>query len=603
MLKSYKLYITIFTILVLVVFFSFSYFDFLKIQSDRLKNDNYNLQASLMDEEVSAMILQKQKSTVAIALSIANDKNLSSNLINKTIPQNYYKNLIAKISKDTLYKNIWIDILDKDATVLYRSWSDERGDNLKSIRSDLVELLEKKSVKSSISIGKFTLSIKAMVPIFNDGKFIGIIEVISHLNSIVKQLENYKIDSVVVVKKEYKKQLSFPLTKLFIDDYYIANFDASKDKMAYLKDHGVERYFHNSYKIENNYIIVSKELKDIDNKTIAYFIMFKKLKNISNIDIQFFMFKAITVAVIIFMSLSIILVIFLLYKNREQKHYYKSIIDSATNIVVINDKKTLILANKIFFKYFEMFSSVDDFKVKEYCLCEFFVDEDGYLKRYMDGVYWVDYLLKIGNEKSKVKLKIYDKFYYFSISASEIDGGDEHYSIVLSDITAEETYKKDLELLSVTDTLTNIGNRRYFYQKMLSEIGRSRRYDYSLSLIMFDIDFFKKVNDTYGHDVGDKVLIEYTQLISSQLRDEDIFCRVGGEEFVVILPHLKLENSVKVAQKLRKAVEDSKKIIPITMSFGVVENLKDEDIDMIFKRVDEALYKAKDGGRNMVVAG
>jgi len=603
MLKSYKSYIFISIVISLLLVFSFIYFDFLKIQSDKLKNGNYKLEASLMEAEVTAMILQKQKATVAIALSIANDKSLSKTLVNHKIPKNYYKNLIKKFKQNTLYKNIWIHILDAKATSLYRSWCDKKGDNLGTIRKDLISILKTKTVESSISIGRFDLFINAIVPIFNHGKFIGMIEVISHLNSISKQLENYKINSVVVVEKRYKKQLESPLTNLFIDDYYVANMDASKDQMRYLKEHGIKKYFHNGYKIENKYFIVSKKLKNINNKTIAYFIMFKQLKDISNMDIQYFMFKYIAGAIIIFMSLFIILVMFLFYRYRIQQQYYKSIIDSSTNIVVVNNKKTLILANKMFFKYFDMFSSAEDFKKRNYCLCEFFVDDDGYLKKEMNGLYWVDYLLKLDNENYKVKLKILDKLYYFSISASEINGSDEHYSIILSDITIEENYKKELELLSVTDTLTNIGNRRYFYRKMSHEINRVKRYNYSLSLIMFDIDFFKKVNDTYGHDVGDKVLIEYTKLISEQLRDEDIFCRIGGEEFIVILPHLELENGIKVAEKLRKAVEDYKKVVPITMSFGVVEYLEDEDIDLIFKRSDEALYKAKDNGRNMVVSG
>jgi len=604
MLKSYKLYFIVIISISLVLFFSFLYFDFLKGQSDKLKNTNYQLQASLMQEEVSAMILQKQKSTVAIALSIANDEKLAFYLSKEKIPHNYYAKLIKKFTKHTLYKNIWIHILDKNATSLYRSWTTKKGDNLKKIRIDLAKVTTTQIIKSSISVGKYDLSIKAIVPIFHNDKFIGMIEIISHLNSITNQLKAYNINSAVVVKKEYKKQLEFPMTNIFINNkYYVANYDVTKETIKYLKEHGVENYFNCSNKIENNFIIVSKELKDINHKTIAYFIMFKKLENFSTIDIEFFMFKSITVAVIIFMSLSIILVMFLLYKNREQKQYYKSIIDSATNIVVINDKKNLLITNKIFFKYFDMFESIDEFKTKYHCISEFFIEEDGYLKRYMNDIYWVDFLLKLGDEKTKVKLKIVDKIYYFLISASEIKGNNGHHSIVLSDITVAENYKKELELLSVTDTLTDIGNRRFFYQKIMDEVKRVDRYGHKLSVIMFDIDFFKNVNDTYGHDVGDKVLIEYTKLISSQLRDEDVFCRIGGEEFIIILPHIELKNALNVAEKLRNSVEIFNKVVPITMSFGVVECSEKEDIETLFKRADEALYKAKDGGRNMVVAG
>jgi diguanylate cyclase (GGDEF)-like protein len=114
---------------------------------------------------------------------------------------------------------------------------------------------------------------------------------------------------------------------------------------------------------------------------------------------------------------------------------------------------------------------------------------------------------------------------------------------------------------------------------------------------------FKAVNDKYGHDVGDNVLKEYTKIISSLLRSSDIFCRIGGEEFVIILPHTNIENAKSIAQKLRITVESSKVIIPITISFGVVEYKKGENLDSIFKRVDNALYKAKKSGRNRVEVG
>ncbi len=221
----------------------------------------------------------------------------------------------------------------------------------------------------------------------------------------------------------------------------------------------------------------------------------------------------------------------------------------------------------------------------------------------MTGVEWTEYLVNSSSTSDKVKVNIFSKEYYFSINASKVSKDIDHYSIVLSDITVEENYKKKLEHLNVTDTLTGIGNRRYFHQKMEEEITRAKRYNHVLSILMFDIDYFKKVNDTYGHNVGDEVLKEYSKLISLHLRECDIFCRIGGEEFIVMLPHVDLKDAQKIAEKLRKLVESNKEVIPITMSFGVVEYIKGEEIEFIFKRVDDALYRAKDSGRNIVVTG
>lgn len=586
-----------------LVYASWSYIDFLKSKRDELAISKHKAQALFMREKVSSMILQKQKSTIAMALSIASDKSLKVDILHNKIVPNYYKNLIDKFHTNTLYKNIWIQILDKDLTSMYRSWSDKRGDNLSAIRKDLVAVKENGKVTYSVSVGKFDLSIKAIVPLFNENKFLGIIEIVSHFNSIAKEFEKSDVDSVVVLKKEYKKQLTFPFTQLFIDDYYVANFNASEVAMGYLKTNGVENYFNNSYKLENGYIIVSHELKDADSRALGYYIMFKKINSISDMDLEFFMFKWLTVGIIIVMSIAMFISGILYIANRRQKQYYKNIIDSSTNIVIINNKRVISGVNKKFFEYFDMYDSLEEFKEKHDCICDFFVQENGYIQKNMDGELWMDYIINNSSHSHKVKLEIATNIYYFSISASVVSIEEKVYSIVLTDITIEESYKKELEQLSVTDVLTGIGNRRYFHQKIEEEVVRAKRYEHSLSLIMCDIDFFKKVNDTHGHNVGDEVLKEYTKLISSLLREADIFSRIGGEEFMIILPHASLDNAKQIAEKLRVAVEECHKVIPVTMSFGVVEYIKGEEIEFIFKRVDEALYGAKNSGRNKVVIG
>ncbi|WP_373035189.1 diguanylate cyclase [Sulfurimonas sp.] len=556
-----------------------------------------------MHEKVAGMILQKQKATVAMALSIANERYLAEDIKNKNIRQDYYKSLIAKYKENTLYKNIWIQIFDENITSLYRSWSPKKGDNLKNIRQDLVNVVINEEVAYSVSVGKFDLSIKAIVPLFIGKEFVGIVEVISHFNSISKELKKSNIDSVVVLKKEFKKQLEQPFTKLFIDDYYVANFDAPRAARDYLKHNGIEKYFNDSYKIENGQIIVSYELKNKNEKPVGYYIMFKKIDSISNMDLDFFMFKWLTLGIIVIMGIAIVVSTMLFFANRRQKKYYQNIIDSATNIVIINNRKSIVDVNEIFFKYFDRYKTLEEFKKENGCICNFFVKEDGYLQKDMNGIGWVDYLIQNNSLSHKVKINIFNKLYYFFISAYNLSNEEDYYSIVLTDITEQENYKKELEHLSVTDALTGIGNRRYFHNKIEEEIRRAKRYQHPLSLVMFDIDFFKEVNDKHGHGVGDEVLIEYAKLIHSLLRDADVFCRIGGEEFMIILPHASVDEARQIAEKLRIKVEECRKVIPITISFGVVEYIPGEEIEFIYKRVDDALYKAKASGRNTVVVG
>ena len=158
------------------------------------------------------------------------------------------------------------------------------------------------------------------------------------------------------------------------------------------------------------------------------------------------------------------------------------------------------------------------------------------------------------------------------------------------------------EQLSLTDSLTNIGNRRYFTEMLHRANSINLRYKRPLSIIMFDIDHFKNINDNFGHDKGDSVLQEVTVTVKSKLRISDDFARWGGEEFMILLPDSNLENACLVAEKLRKSIEDYNFNLPknITCSFGVIECIDHESFEEMMKRVDNNLYLAKNNGRNRV---
>lgn len=159
-----------------------------------------------------------------------------------------------------------------------------------------------------------------------------------------------------------------------------------------------------------------------------------------------------------------------------------------------------------------------------------------------------------------------------------------------------------LETLSVTDGLTGLYNRRKLDQTIDYELARLGRYGGEFSLILLDIDHFKGVNDTYGHDVGDRVLIRFASLISSNIRQTDLVGRWGGEEFLILCPNLSLEAGVQLADKLRRLIEDHdfSPVASITSSFGVVAYQPSETANHLVKRVDDCLYKAKEKGRNRV---
>lgn len=171
-------------------------------------------------------------------------------------------------------------------------------------------------------------------------------------------------------------------------------------------------------------------------------------------------------------------------------------------------------------------------------------------------------------------------------------------------INRANTYSKVLQYATL-DALTNLNNRRQFETRLKQEIAITKRQNNPLCAMMIDIDFFKKVNDTYGHASGDEVLRTVASVIKAQLRESDIPARYGGEEFAVLLPYTHIEEAKIVGERLRKAVEETSVqldnlSINVTISMGLAEFHSDESGEELFKKADSALYEAKESGRNRV---
>ena len=181
-----------------------------------------------------------------------------------------------------------------------------------------------------------------------------------------------------------------------------------------------------------------------------------------------------------------------------------------------------------------------------------------------------------------------------------------NYNSQLLNINKElEHLNVQLEELSQTDQLTQLSNRRYLDMALSQEITRSYRYKESFCVILMDIDFFKKVNDTYGHQQGDSVLKDTANILRSYSRQVDIVGRWGGEEFLIILPQTDLHNALIMTEKLREMIKahDYKLEYQLTASFGVTEfNQTDDDESSLLKRVDANLYEAKETGRDKIIS-
>lgn len=176
------------------------------------------------------------------------------------------------------------------------------------------------------------------------------------------------------------------------------------------------------------------------------------------------------------------------------------------------------------------------------------------------------------------------------------------------------TKTQELKRLAKTDFLTKINNRANFYELSTKAISQCRRNEQSLAIAMLDIDFFKKFNDDFGHDIGDLVLIEFARMLALSFRDYDVVARIGGEEFAICMPNVSIDKAMVACEKFRKGVEQHQIIIDhviqkqlsITVSIGVAANAFEKansqaSVDELLKRSDQALYYAKNNGRNTTV--
>jgi diguanylate cyclase (GGDEF)-like protein len=293
----------------------------------------YSSIASSLSNEVSTLINEKKNATLAIAISFSKSQDLKEALLKHSYDLDVLSKYSRELQESTDFKNVWIQLIDKNGISLSRNWTKKHGDDLSLIREDVRSMNNKPQIKSSISVGRFDMSFKAMVPIYDKStQYIGFLEVVTHFNSIAKKIKMKKFEPVILVDEKYKDQILHPFSGIYSNNNYVANVGANKKLVEYIAQKGLKNFIspHKNYIIdkEKGDIVVNYTLFDSLDEPMANFLMFKPLSDIDMSSVESMKY---TIELFVLLSIVLSAVFFYFISNKDE---IKIETDSSINIAI-----------------------------------------------------------------------------------------------------------------------------------------------------------------------------------------------------------------------------------------------------------------------------
>ncbi len=292
----------------------------------------------------------------------------------------------------------------------------------------------------------------------------------------------------------------------------------------------------------------------------------------------------------------LLLVYILICKYSSYDKYLKYFIELNNNITVITSDTEMLAMNQAGLDFFH-FTTFKALHKRHKFLSKLFTEIDTEDK-YVEGINWVTKIDKMQNIKVEMHHKHFKQIFYMQVSKIR----PKRYQVSFYNISRMVAEKDAIVQIAEKDDLTQIYNRNKFNKVLSSALLKAEIYKEPFTIVLFDIDHFKKVNDEYGHNIGDQVLIQLVLLIKSQLRGQDTFARWGGEEFIILSKGATRNDSYALAERLRQSIETFPfdEVGHLTCSFGVSQYEKNDNAIVLLKRADDALYRSKNNGRNRV---
>lgn len=580
-------------------------------ESKTLREGYYESQAREIRATVNLLIAEQKSAALGLALMLSENPDIKTLLKTPCCEYQAGLNQIAqKIIHNSPIKALWLHAINRQGVSYERSWTERRGDSLVGVRQDIDAFLAQpmNAPMTSISTGLFTTSFKTMIPIFDNDELLGLVEVILPFQPLIDRFDMSQTQSLVLSDKRQRDKLTLARTAQFIDDYYVVNTRDNPALISLVKQVGLPQILAaKPYWVEQGYLFTPVPIFNEQHEVEAHWLVAMPLSALDLSGVDILLGRYVIVSGVVVLMLVLLGVVFLSRQQVSlQRHYYRDIIDSASDVLYVTDLKRIVDANAHFFELFSEFQNLTEFHRQYRCMCDVFEVEDGFLQAEIDGVYWVQHILNHPGQVHKAKIKRHGKTYYFAIKIQPLKQDFfGQYTVVMQDITELEAIQRKLTHLSQTDELTGIGNRLFFNQRLHQEFLRAQRYQMPLCILMFDVDFFKNINDAYGHDVGDAVLKALADLVAGALRDNDLFSRYGGEEFIIMLLETDLADAQKITERLLRLIEQHVFEVlgagRVTCSFGLTALRAEDDEHALLKRLDNALYEAKHKGRNRII--
>jgi diguanylate cyclase (GGDEF)-like protein len=604
-----------------------------------LIQEKYTSTAIEIQRQIQTLISEKHEALLLVALTKGIGNNIKQALLYNRPEELELDSLAVLLRDHSPLDHAWFQIIKPNGESFYRSWTDKKGDSLLTARLDVVQMISDPKVMTSISTGKYNLTFKVMVPIYDRGEFIAIFEIISNFNSIAEKLTRQGTDPVILVDRSYRAQLTKAFTERFVDDYYVANQNVNTKYLKFIAANNIERFVHpaGTHLIfeQQNLFVSFYELPDIYDQSMAHFILFKPLDSIDLSEIYAIKYRLL-VYLAAFIGL-IILSLHYLSKKRltqhisevnyqledkvanktkelqEQSQFLQSIVDGVSDLVMVIDKEyNVIMVNDQAKKFYPDDRQNESGLIKCYQLshgidspCRDPVFECPHSKVFASGE-----VTRVTH--SHIDKEGYPQFIELTVTPLKDDEGnitaiiESGHNITPHIMIQDQLLKQnnDLDYQVHHDVLTQLPNRILFHDRLRHAIKLAHRSRKKIAILFIDLDRFKAINDNFGHSAGDEMLRQVAKRLTKQVREGDTVARVGGDEFIIILESIIHANDiVELTRKLLLAIKQPVKYttseLTITASIGIsLYPDNGSSPDMLINNADLVMYLVKEKGGN-----